>query len=185
MSWCGCRSRPTTCPDGRRLPTVVGMAEDTTDGFEARVQRWVTANRWVLHDLDGKRAVLKFDLPSGRTQTLYAIDLGPVVELSVPSVLVFDSLEQVPRDLAVACLRRNAKNTVGFWCLEQIEGKQVFSCMWNLPHRLLDDRTFGEVVRELVVVCDDLESAVVVDPGRLDQELHDLLGRESGEPPPS
>lgn len=160
------------------------MADGATEGFDARVRRWATANGWVLHDISAKRAVLKFDLPSGRTQTLYAIDLGPVVELSVPSVLVYDSIDQVPRDLAVSCLRRNAKTTVGFWCLEQIEGKQALSCMWNLPHRLLDERTFGEVVRELVVVCDDLESAVVVDPARLDQELHDLLDGESGEPPP-
>ena len=158
------------------------MAEDATDAFEARVRRWATANGWVLHDLNTKRAVLKFDLPSGRTQTLYVIELGPVVELSVPSVLVFDSVEQVPPDLAIACLRRNAKNTLGFWCLEQIEGKQVLSCMWNLPHRLLDDRTFGEVVRELVVVCDDFESATVVDPARLDQELHDLLDEEADPP---
>lgn len=161
---------------------MVPMADDATEGFEGRVLAWATANGWVLNDLNSKRAVLKFDLPSGRTQTMYVIDLGPVVELSVPSVLVFDSIDQVPGDLAVTCLRRNAKNTVGFWCLEQIEGKQVLSCMWNLPHRLLDDRTFGEVVRELVVVCDDFESAIVVDPASLDQELHDLLDEESDPP---
>ena len=160
-----------------------GMAGDAAESFEARVGEWVTANGWVVHDLNAKRAVLKFDLASGRTQTLYAIDLGAVVELSVPSVLVFGSIDEVPHDLAITCLRRNAKNTVGFWCLEQIEGKQAFSCMWNIPHRLLNARTFGEVVRELVVVCDELESAVVVDPARLDQELHDLLDDGSGDPP--
>ncbi len=160
------------------------MAE-ADEEFEAKVGRWVTANGWVAHDINAKRAVVKFDLPSGRTQTLYAIDLGVVVELSVPSVLVFDTVEDVPPDLAVTCLRRNAKNTVGFWCLEQIEGKQAFSFMWNLPHRLLDAETFGQVVRELVVVCDELESAVVVDPVRLDQEIHDLLDGNPGADPPT
>lgn len=155
------------------------MAEEG-EAFEAKVARWVSANGWVAHDVNAKRAVIKFDLPSGRTQTLYAIDLGVVVELSVPSVLVFDTVEDVPPDLAVTCLRRNAKNTVGFWCLEQIEGKQAFSFMWNLPHRLLDAETFGQVVRELVVVCDEMESAVVVDPALLDQEIHDLLDGEAG-----
>jgi len=159
------------------------MADDGAEGFAARVGEWVTAQGWVAHDLNAKRAVIKFDLPSGRTQTLYAIDLGTVVELSVPSVLVFDTVEDVPRDLAVTCLRRNAKSTVGFWCLEQIEGKQAFSFMWNLPHRLLDAQTFGEVVRELVVVCDDLESAVIVDPVQLDREIHDLLDGQAGEEP--
>ncbi|MEO5678558.1 MAG: hypothetical protein ABIS47_02710 [Acidimicrobiales bacterium] len=161
------------------------MTEDAAQDFEGRVRGWVAANGWVVHDLNAKRAIIKFDLPSGRTQTLYAIDLGTVVEMSVPSVLVFDSVEDVPRDLAVTCLRRNAKNTVGFWCIEQIEGKQAFSCMWNVPHRLLDAQTFGEVVREVVVVCDDLESAVVVDPVLLDQELHDLLDDGHGDPPPA
>ena len=41
------------------------------------------------------------------------------------------------------------------------------------------------MVRELVVVCDELESAVVVDPVRLDQEIHDLLGgNPDADPPP-
>ena len=160
------------------------MADEATEGFEGRVLGWATANGWVLNDLNPKRAVLKFDLPSGRTQTLYVIDLGPVVELSVPSILVFDSIEEVPRDLAVTCLRRNTKNTVGFWCLEQIEGKQAFSFMWNMPHHLLDAETFSQVVRALVVGCDELESDLVVDPSRLDQELHDLLDDDGGDHPP-
>lgn len=143
------------------------------------------ANGWVTHDLNAKRAVIKFDLASGRTQTLYAIDLGEVIELSVPSVLVFDTVDDVPHDLAVTCLRRSARTKVGFWCLEQIEGKQAFSFMWNLPHGQVDTGTFGEVVRALVVGCDELESDLVVDPTRLDQELHDLLDDQEGEEPPA
>ncbi len=149
------------------------------------MQALVTANGWVVHDLNAKRVVIKFDLASGRTQTLYAIDLGAVVEMSVPSVLVYDTVDDVPEDVAVTCLRRSAKTKVGFWCLEQIEGKQAFSFMWNLPHRLLDAETFGEVVRALVVGCDELESDLMVDPSRLDQELSDLLDGESGGDPPA
>lgn len=153
-----------------------------SSGFEARILGLVTTNGWVVHDINAKRAVIKFDVPSGRTQTLYVIDLGEVVELSVPSVLVYDTVDEVPHDLAVTCLRRSAKTKVGFWCLEQIEGKQAFSFMWNLPQRLLDSETFGEVVRALVVGCDELESDFQVDPVQLDQELHDLLDDEGGEP---
>ena len=152
-------------------------------GFEERMLGLVAANGWVVHDLNAKRVVIKFELSSGRTQTLYAIDLGEVVELSVPSILVFDTVDDVPHDLAVTCLRRSAKTKVGFWCLEQIEGKQAFSFMWNMPHRLLDPETFGQVVRALVVGCDELESDLVVDPSRLDQELHDLLDDDGGDHP--
>lgn len=163
------------------------MAAEEASGpgaFEARMQALVDANGWVVHDLNAKRAVIKFDVASGRTQTLYAIDLGEVVELSVPSVLVYDTVDDVPRDLAVTCLRRSARTKVGFWCLEQIEGKQAFSFMWNMPHRLLDATAFGEVVRALVVGCDELESDLLVDPSRLDQELSDLLDDEGGDLPP-
>ncbi len=163
------------------------MAADDATGparFESEMERLATANGWVVNDLNAKRAVIKFDLVSGRTQTLYAIDLGEVVELSVPSVLVFDRVDDVPLDVAVTCLRRSAKTKVGFWCLEQIEDKQAFSFMWNLPHRLLDTTTFGEVVRALVVGCDELESDILVDPARLDQELHDLLDDEGDGHPP-
>ena len=58
-----------------------------------------TANGWVLHNVNAKRAVLKFELSSGRTQTLYAIDLGAVVELSVPSALVYDTVDDARRKL--------------------------------------------------------------------------------------
>jgi len=153
-------------------------------GFEELLQAVATANGWVTSDLNAKRAVIKFEVPSGRTQTLYAIDLGEVVELSVPSLLVFDTVDDVPHDLAVTCLRRSAKAKVGFWCLEPIEGKQVFSIMWNLPRRHFDAETFGAVVRALVVGCDELESDLVVDPNQLDQELHDLLDDEGGDLPP-
>jgi len=163
------------------MRTVEQMAaEEASDsgGFEARMEALVAANGWVAHDLNAKRAVIKFDVASGRTQTLYAIDLGAVIELSVPSVLVFDTVDDVPHDLAVTCLRRSAKTKVGFWCLEQIEGKQAFSFMWNLPFRQMDATTFGDVVRALVVGCDDLESDLLVDPSRLDEELQDLLDDE-------
>jgi len=163
---------------------VAEQEQSGGSGFEARIRALVAANGWVVHDLNPKRAVIKFDVVSGRTQTLYAIDLGAVVELSVPSILVYDTTDDVPDDLAVTCLRRSAKTKVGFWCLEQIEGKQVFSFMWNIPHRLLDAETFGEVVRALVVGCDELESDLMVDPSRLDQELSDLLDDESGGDPP-
>ena len=156
----------------------------SSSGFEERLLDLVAANGWVVHDLNAKRVVIKFDVASGRTQTLYAIDLGAVVELSVPSALVFETVDDVPRDLAVTCLRRSARTKVGFWCLEQIEGKQAFSFMWNLQLRHLDAPTFGDVVRALVVGCDELESDLVVDPGRLDQELHDLLDDEGGGGPP-
>ncbi len=169
---------------GRRHAYGWGVAaeESTAPGpFEARMRALAAANGWVTYDLNAKRAVIKFDVPSGRKQTLYAIDLGEVVELSVPSVLVFDTVDEVPHDLAVTCLRRSARTKVGFWCLEQIEGKQAFSFMWNLQLRHLDAQTFGEVVRALVVGCDALESDLAVDSNGLDQELHELLG-DQGDP---
>jgi hypothetical protein len=159
------------------------VAAEEPSAFEARMRVLAETNGWVVHDLNAKRAVIKFDVPSGRTQTLYAIDFGEVVELSVPSVLVFDTIDEVPHDLAVTCLRRSAKSKVGFWCLEQIEGKQAISLMWNVPLRNLDTELFGQIVRALVVGCDELESDVLVDPSRLDQELQDLLADEEGEPP--
>jgi hypothetical protein len=148
-------------------------------GFEEQITDLATANGWAVSDLNSRRAIIRFDLPSGRTQTLYAIELGEVIELSVPSMLVFDTVDDVPRDLALACLRRSAKTKVGFWCLEQIEGKHTFSFMWNAPRKLLDKDAFGQIVRALVVGCDEFESEVVVDPDALDRELEDLLGEPS------
>jgi hypothetical protein len=149
--------------------------------FEEQITTLATSNGWDVHDLNHRRAIIRFDLPSGRVQTLYAIELGEVIELSVPSVLTFDSIDDVPRDIALACLRRSAKTKVGFWCLEQIENQHTFSFMWNAPRELLDVDTFGQIVRALVVGCDEFESEVVVDSDALDRELEDLLGEPDDE----
>jgi len=151
-------------------------------GFEEQITELATSNGWAVSDLNSRRAIIRFDLPSGRTQTLYAIELGEVIELSVPSMLVFDTVDDVPRDLALACLRRSAKTKVGFWCLEQIEGKHTFSFMWNAPRDVLDSDAFGQIVRALVVGCDEFESEVVVDPDTLDRELKDLLAEVDEDP---
>jgi hypothetical protein len=163
---------------------VTDLPDDDLPAFADVVVQLATANGWAVHEASERRAIIRFDLPSGRTQTLYAIPLGPVVELSVPSILVFDGVDDVPRELMAAVLRRNAKAKVGFWCLEVIDGKHVLSLMWNLPRRLLDEDLFGEVVRALVVGCDEFETEAVVDPFELDRELHDLLDEPGEDPAP-
>jgi hypothetical protein len=156
---------------------------DPDEPFADAVQRLASANGWVVGDAGGNRAVLGFDVGGGATHQCHLLDLDGLVELSVRSRLRYPTIDDVPRELLVACLRRSARAKVGFWCLADVDGEIALTVMWNVSRRQLDAQLFGDVVKALVVACDTFEADAVVDPDQLDRELHDLLGDDGGEGP--
>ncbi len=134
---------------------------ETTDPFHSLIQQFCDLQGWVPDSLDEKYAVLRFNMQSGRSKTLYIINYSPVVELSVPSLAVFDAEDKIPHYLSTILLKRGALRKIGYWCIVEIEGKQVYAVMHNadLPH--LDAETFGDLVRALVSECDDFEETLV------------------------
>jgi hypothetical protein len=57
-------------------------------------------------------------------------------------------------------LGQNAKFKIGFWCIEQISNKQVYSIMHNAEISLIDVNYFKKVVIKLVQECDSFEQAI-------------------------
>lgn len=103
---------------------------------------------------------MKFEADSGNTQTLFIIRYENTLELSVPSGLKFNSLEDVPGWMSTLLLSRNSQYKVGFWCIEEIEGQNVFSIMHNAEISLINVDYFGKVVLRLVNECDEFEVSV-------------------------
>ena len=54
-------------------------------------------------------------------------------------------------------LKRSSQRKLGFWCIEEIGSKHVYSCMHNAEMQLIDSDYFGRVVRALISECDDFE----------------------------
>ena len=67
----------------------------------------------------------------------------------------------MPHYLSILLLKRNAQRQVGFWCIEEIGSKHVFSCMHNAEMQLIDSKYFGQVVRALITECDNFEDLLV------------------------
>jgi len=129
--------------------------------FANTIKKYCAANGWKIADLNDKRAILRFSMSSGRDQTLYIIRYESTLEFSVPSGAAFDSEDSIPHLLSTLLLKRSSERKIGFWCIEQIGGKHVYSCMHNAEMQLIDSNYFAKVVMALINECDDFEGVLV------------------------
>ena len=128
--------------------------------FQRTIRDYCSEFEWKITDINDHRAILKFDTDTGRTQTLYIIKYESTLEFSVPSELKFDETDDIPHYLSTVLLKRSSGRKIGFWCLEEIGEKQVYSHMHNAEIELIDVDYFGKVVRALVNECDHLEESL-------------------------
>lgn len=129
--------------------------------FASTIKKYCAASGWKIHDLSNERAILRFSMNSGRSQTLYIIRYESTLEFSVPSIAIFDSESDIPHFLSTLLLKRSAERRIGFWCIEVIGGKHVYSCMHNSELQLIDNNYFARVVRALINECDDFEDTLL------------------------
>ena len=129
--------------------------------FAKTVRKYCAANGWKIADLNNDRAILRFSMSSGRSQTLYMIRYESTIEFSVPSMAAFGSEDDIPHFLSTLLLKRSSEKKIGFWCIEEIGGEQVYSCMHNAEMQLLDSDYFARVVRALINECDDFEGLLI------------------------
>jgi len=74
-------------------------------------------------------------------------------------------VDAVPGYLSTLLLKRNCEKKIGFWCLEGIGSRQIFSHMHNAEMSLIDGEYFAKVVRTLIQEVDELEE-VIIGPGQ-------------------
>lgn len=129
--------------------------------FVSTIQKYCAANGWKIANLNNGRAILRFNMSSGRTQTLYIIRYDTTLEFSVPSGAQFNSEDSIPHFLSTILLKRSSEKKIGFWCIEQIEGAHVYSCMHNAEMQLIDSNYFAHVVMALIKECDEFEEILL------------------------
>lgn len=129
--------------------------------FRGTIQKYCDHNGWNIADINDKRAVLRFTMESDREQVLYIIRYESTLEFSVPSLVKFDSEDDIPHYFSTLLLKRNSEKKIGFWCIEEIGGKVVYSFMHNAELQLINSEYFGTVVRVLINECDDFEGVVL------------------------
>lgn len=139
---------------------AIGLNLFSGSNFRLTIQDYCNQLDWTIREINDSKAILMFTADSGNTQTVFIIRYKETLEFSVPSGLDFPNLDDVPGRLSTLLLSDNATDRVGFWCIEDIGGRQTFSVMHNAEMSLIDLQYFGLVVLTLVKKCDDFEQRI-------------------------
>ncbi len=130
-------------------------------GFEALIRETAETMQWSLDEINETGAVLHFGMSSGRTQVLRILRFDGTLEFSVQSMAVFESEDNIPHYLSTVLLKVNARHKIGFWCLQEIEKKLVFSVMHNVELAHLDRQYLVNIVSVLIEQCDQFEGTLI------------------------
>lgn len=129
----------------------------SSNNFQVTVRGYCNQIGWRIADINSNKAIIKFNMASGSTQTVFILRYDTTLEFSCPSGLKFDSFDYIPHQISSYLLKESSKYKTGFWCLEEINGRQVFSIMHNAEISLLDINYFIKIVQTLINKCDDFE----------------------------
>lgn len=140
----------------------MGLAELFSGAnFENTITKYCAACGWKLADLNNRRAILRFNMDSGRVKTLFIVRYDTTLEFSVQSMAAFDSEDNIPHFLSTLLLQWSTDYKMGFWCIENIGEKHVYSVMHNAEMQLINNTYFERVVRKLISECDKFEEILI------------------------
>ncbi|MEI8131701.1 MAG: hypothetical protein WCG34_04660 [Leptolinea sp.] len=131
--------------------------EQQPSEFLTFITRMCAAHQWKITESDDEHAVIQFAVNETRSQTLFVFYFDNSLEFSVPSFAAFDSLENVPHLISTTLLQINAKTKMGFWCLEQIGERIVYTFMHNASMENVTEHLFGEIVSSLIQRVEEFE----------------------------
>ena len=127
--------------------------------FQSTIKRYCDRLNWKIAEISPNSAILKLNMESGTAQTVSIFRFQTTLEFSCPSGLKFSRFKAIPHELSSILLKENSKDKWGFWCIEEIENRRLFSIMYNAKISLMDMSFFRGVVETLVTQCERFESA--------------------------
>ncbi|AFW96178.1 hypothetical protein VB638_00345 [Dolichospermum sp. UHCC 0684] len=128
--------------------------------FRSTIQNFCQTVGWNLYSIDDTIAILRFNMDSGSTQTVFIIKYDSTLEFSCPSSLKLDDIDDIPHRLSTLLLKKNAGYKFGFWSIKEIANKQIFSIIHNAEMSLIDINYFCKIVDRLIQECDEFEQAI-------------------------
>jgi DNA integrity scanning protein DisA with diadenylate cyclase activity len=139
---------------------IANIESFSDDQFRSLIQFYCNQLGWKVGEINGRRAIIKFQMPSGSTQVLFIIRFENTLEFSVPSSIYYNSTDNVPGWMSTMLLIENSKHKIGFWCLEDIEGRQVISIMHNAQIAMMSIEFFQIIIKNLLLACDKFEQEI-------------------------
>ncbi len=139
-------------------------------GWRTTIEQYASQNGWKIDEIDDEHAALAFEMEeSGREYVIDITRFESTLEFWVPSTIELESEEDLPQEVAVTLLRRNAESKIGFWCLAETDDGLYLGYMHNAEIELLTAEYFGDIISKLLEECDAFEDV-----------LEELEGDEGG-----
>jgi len=139
---------------------AIDMDIFSANQFEKTIRNYCEQIGWKIKDINHERAILKFNMNSGTTQTVFIIRYESTLEFSCPSGLKYNSFDDIPHQLSTYLLEKNSKYKIAFWCIEEIGGEKHYSIMHNAEISLMNVQYFKNIVNKVIEECDDFEQSV-------------------------
>lgn len=129
--------------------------------FKTTVQKYCAQAGWRIADINNQIAVLRFAMPSGRTQTVFITRHETNISFLVLSMFKFDSEEQVPHFLSTLLMKRNANIMIGKWEIFESNGTHTYAVSHSVDMQLMNADFFARVVNIVISECDELENYLI------------------------
>lgn len=127
--------------------------------FKCAIKTYCEEDGLSLIEVDEDCAELEYLTDSGNSKTIHIKRDGSTIKLSVLNPTAFK--DAGPADaIATTLLRLNAQSRTGFWCVEQIKNRAVYSFANSVQLKLLDGRHFVESVVGLIEESDAIEETI-------------------------
>lgn len=124
--------------------------------FKYAIQTFCYQNQYELLSINKKEARIKIFEQTLIKEVLIARRKS-TLEFSIPSTISYANLSEVPGPLASRLLLENADNSIGFWCLQNIENQLKVACMHNEELKLLNSVFFKKIIGLLADKCASFE----------------------------
>jgi hypothetical protein len=145
--------------------------------FLEQMTAYCRKSGFSISQADEKSMSLRFDMESGRTQTIYIMDFDGSIEFSVPSALILEREGDLPHAISTDLLRKSRMNKIGMWVIEEIGGKFAYSLMYNVPMPSLAPDFFHTIIETMILQCEEFDAALASATG---QTISSSYGGEFG-----
>lgn len=129
--------------------------------FKRAIKTYCEEHNLELAEIDEDYGEVVFMIPVDRRKRLRLARYDSTVEFSLPGFTSSDSEDELPGILSTHLLLRNARKKVGFWCIDKIKNKFVYSFMHNAELKLLDSQHFFNIVSGLTAESEALEELII------------------------
>lgn len=128
--------------------------------FKRAVKTYCEELNLELSEIDEDQGELLLVLDADRKKRLRLARYDSTVEFSLPAASTFGSTEELPGAFSTNLLLRNARKKIGFWCVDKIKGRFVYSFMHNAELKLLDGQQFFHIVSGLIAESEAIEEII-------------------------